>query len=197
MKHGSDFYSKIYGQIYARKLLKSEKNKIDNSIELKDSCDIIDEFKPACQMSVVKLSYAAHVDARQYDALNPLLQWFKTLHLHNDIISSCVLNPILGWRSFMHIIVICMYIYQSSRVAVTVTGVFIEQNDQNSSALTTFFDECTCCEIDAYHYYLIIMSQIYSLPLVIRNSTFLKQNFGGFGPKHCGKIENLEKSFSP
>ena len=138
MKRGSDFYSQSYDQLYARKLPKSEKNKIDNSIELKDSRDIIDEFKPACQLPVVKSSYAAYVDARQYDASNPPLQWYNTLHIHSDIISSCVLNPILGWRSFMHIIIICMYIYQSSRVAVTVTGVCIEQNDQNSSVLTTF-----------------------------------------------------------
>ena len=48
-----------------------------------------------------------------------------------DIISSCVLNSILGLDSFIRVIIIYMsewvymYIYQSSRVTLAVTGVCI------------------------------------------------------------------------
>ena len=56
--------------------------------------------------------------------LNPILGWCSFMHIIDyDIISSFVLKSILGWCSFIHIIIIYMYIYQCSRVTVAVTEV--------------------------------------------------------------------------
>ena len=56
--------------------------------------------------------------------LNPIIHQCSFMHIIDyDIIRFCALNPICHWCSFMHIIIIQLYIYQCSRVTVAVTKV--------------------------------------------------------------------------
>ena len=139
-----------------------------------------------------------------------------------DTMGSCVLNYILGWDSFIRIIItymsewVYMYIYQSSRVTVAVTGVFIGAHSC-ISLLFTWVSECTCIStkavvyllwnwyIHACHYYLYdiynsgVENNYVTLNLLqtIIDSEIVKRNFGVFGPKMGVKMRISKNPFHP
>ena len=140
-----------------------------------------------------------------------------------DIISSCLLNSILGWLSFMHIIII----YMSEWVYMYILPEHYSNCSSNWSIhwcsfmhiiiIFTWVSECTCIStkavvnllwnwyIHACHYYLYdiynsgVENNYVTLNLLqtIIDSEIVKQNFGVFGPKMGVKMRISKNPFHP